>query len=211
MRSSRCHYQNLIPVLCLFIAACANPADNKPVAEVGDAAPVAPVAKADGTARAYALTDASSLTWVGSKVTGSHNGGFDGVTGTVSASGDDPLTSQIDITIDTTSITTDTDRLTGHLMSADFFEVETYPTATFVSTAVEKEGDGYKVSGNLTLHGVTKGISFPAAISIAGDTLTATAEFVLKRTDFGINYKGKADDLIREEVVVAFDITAKAA
>jgi len=194
--------------LCALLAVgCANPADDKPVAGVGEAAPAAP--QADG-ATVYTLNANSQLTWVGSKVTGSHDGGFDGVTGTVAVSDGDPLTAAIDITIDTTSITSDSDRLTEHLKSADFFEVETYPTAEFVSTAIEAADTGYTVTGNLTLHGVTKGITFPAQIAVSGDALNATAEFVLKRTDWGINYKGKADDLIREEVVVAFDIEADA-
>jgi polyisoprenoid-binding protein YceI len=122
--------------------------------------------------------------------------------------GDDPTQSQIVVTIDTTSIWSDNDRLTGHLKSPDFFEVETYPRATFTSTSIVPEGDHYMVSGDLDLHGVKKNISFPAEIEMGENEITAKSEFALKRFDFGIVYPGKPDDLIREDVVVKLDLKA---
>ncbi|MCB1055013.1 MAG: YceI family protein, partial [Acidobacteria bacterium] len=96
--------------------------------------------------------------------------------------------------------------------SADFFDVETYPTATFHSTGVaagETEGT-YSVTGDLTLHGVTKQITFPATIAVTDDEVSAQAEFSINRFDFDIKYPGKPDDLIREEVVIGLDINAMA-
>ena len=66
----------------------------------------------------------------------------------------------------------------------------------------------FTVTGNLDLHGVTKSISFPASISVGEQEITATAEFSINRFDFGIVYPGMTDDLIREEVVISFDLKA---
>lgn len=67
---------------------------------------------------------------------------------------------------------------------------------------------GYDVTGNLTLHGETKSITFPADIQISDDQVKVAAEFFIKRFDFGIQYPGRANDLIRDEVVIRLDITA---
>jgi polyisoprenoid-binding protein YceI len=210
---------SLVPAL--GVIGCANPADDKPEAEVGEpvaieeSAAEAPMEEAAAEApeaavasTTYNLTSESKLLWTGSKVTGSHDGGFNTIAGTVSVIGTDPTTAGISIDIDATSLFSDSDNLTNHLKGADFFEVDTYPKATFISTSVEADGDGYKVTGNLDLHGVTKSISFPATIAATAEGVAAQAEFFIKRTDFGINYAGKADDLIRDEVVIKFDIKA---
>jgi polyisoprenoid-binding protein YceI len=188
---------------------CANPADDKPVADVSEAAPAPETVAPAAGASAYTIAGGSSLTWVGSKVTGSHEGGFSSFSGSIVAASDNLESAQISIEIDTTSIFSDNERLTGHLKSADFFDVATHATAIFQTTQITKSDVGYDVTGNLSLHGVTKSISFPAQVGVDGDALTATAEFVINRTDFEINYKGKADDLIRDEVVIAFNITAE--
>jgi polyisoprenoid-binding protein YceI len=60
----------------------------------------------------------------------------------------------------------------------------------------------HTITGNFDLHGVKKSISFPATIQVAADSVSANAEFSINRKDFGINYPGKADDLIRDGVVI---------
>ncbi len=158
---------------------------------------------------AFAFTDATEIEWVGSKVTGSHDGGFKEVTGQiVMPQGADVTDAKINVAIDLTSIWSDNEKLTEHLKSADFFEVESFPKATFTSTSIEESADGYKVRGNLDLHGIKKSISFPAAIEVSEDALTANAEFAMERFDWGIEYKGMADDLIRNEVVVRLNVEA---
>jgi polyisoprenoid-binding protein YceI len=200
----------LLTVLTLpAMVGCADPAADAPKAVVEDAAPtVEEGANTDGVE--YAMTSDSTITFVGSKVTGSHDGGFESFTGAIWLVDGDPASSSFEVAIDTTSIWTDTERLTGHLKSADFFEVETYPTATFTSTAIEAadEENGYTVTGNLDLHGVTKQISFPASIEIAEGEIKATAEFAIKRFDFDIVYPGKAEDLIRDDVLIKLDLAA---
>ena len=150
-----------------------------------------------------------SVGFVGSKVTGTHEGGFESFTGTIWLGEGGPASSSIEVVIDTTSLWADKERLTGHLKSADFFDVETFPTATFSSTSIEAAEDGsYTVTGNLDLHGVTKQIAFPASIDIGNDEIRASAEFAVKRFDFGIVYPGKAEDLIRDDVLVKLDLVA---
>jgi polyisoprenoid-binding protein YceI len=99
-------------------------------------------------------------------------------------------------------------RLTGHLKSADFFDTEKFPTSTFTVTVIEPADGAHKVTGNLALHGVTNSISFPAKIEVAAASLTVKAEFAINRKDFAINYPGKADDLIRDNVVIKLDLSA---
>ena len=123
-----------------------------------------------------------------------------------------PEASKVVIEIDTASIVTDSPKLEGHLRSKDFFEVETYPTATFVSTSitpVKTDGATHTIKGNLTMHGVTKEIAFPATINVGPKEVTAKSKFSIKRTDFGINYPGAANDLIREDVLMELDLVAK--
>ena len=67
---------------------------------------------------------------------------------------------------------------------------------------------GPELTGNLTLHGVTKSISFKPEVSISDNEVTLKAEFDIMRFDFGIVYRGKVDDLIRDEVVIKLDIKA---
>jgi polyisoprenoid-binding protein YceI len=197
-----------LPLLIALLAfGCANPADGKHEATVDEADPV-PVANEAGTP--YAIDTAqSALGFVGSKITGSHEGGFNEFEGTIEVVDGEATRSSVKVRIDTTSLWADDDRLAKHLKSADFFDVENMPEATFESTSIEGQVQGdYMVTGNLTLHGVTKSISFPAEIQIAPDRVTAQAEFFIKRFDFGIVYPGKPDDLIRDEVVIQFDLVA---
>jgi len=194
-----------VAVLILIGVACANPADNVPAAEVGEAS--AEPKAAEG--QAFIFSEGSTVSFIGSKVTGSHDGGFNGFEGKIVLVDGEPAMSSIEMVIDMTSLWSDDERLTGHLKSADFFEVETYPTATFASTEIMAADEGgYLVTGNLDLHGVVKSISFPAQIEVGPDTVTATAEFSIMRFDFDVVFPGRPDDLIRDEVVIEFDIVA---
>ena len=197
----------LICLVLLAVLGCADPAKDKPQAAVDEPAPP-PAAPAREEAERYVLGEGSSIGFVGSKVTGSHEGGFNSFEGEVLVAGGDPTRSTVNLTIDATSLWADDERLTGHLKSPDFFEVETYPTATFQSTAIAAEGDGYLMTGNLTLHGVTKSIAFPAAITVEEGRVTAQAEFAIKRFEFGLEYPGKVDDLIRDDVVIKLNVVA---
>ncbi len=194
----------------LSIAACKDPAKDTSKAQVSAPADpsVAAQKPAGGVEHVFSATG-SKVGFVGSKVTGSHEGSFGTFTGSISLADKDPEKSQVTVEIDTTSVTTDQEKLTGHLKSPDFFDTAKYPKAKFVSTAVKKGGDkgaSHTVTGNLDLHGVTKQISFPATITVGDGKVDVDAEFAINRKDFGINYKGKADDLIRDDVVMKLSI-----
>jgi len=192
-------------LLLLATAGCADPTADKPKAVVDE--PTAEPARAADSLE-FVLAEESSIGFVGSKVTGSHDGGFNEFEGRIAVAGGDPTQATVEVTIDTASLWTDTERLTGHLKSSDFFDVEQFPSATFVSTSIEPEGDGYRITGNLTLHGVTKSIAFPASIDLAEERIEADAEFSIKRFDFDIVYPGKTDDLIRDDVLIKLDLVA---
>ena len=198
-------FRSLILLGLLVLVACANPATDKTEAVVEEPAEETQIS-ADG--QRFSLLDESTLGFVGSKVTGSHDGGFKAFEGEIVLVDDDPTQSSVEIVIDTTSLWADNERLTGHLKSADFFDVEAHPQVKFKSTEIVREDEGYSVTGNLDLHGVKKSITFPATIVFDDGGVRVQAEFFIQRFDFGIEYKGKADDLIRDEVVIQFDLRA---
>lgn len=200
----------------LALAGCAeNPADKVPTAEVGTPAVTASASPGAATPAAkegkvHVFAEGTTVSFEGSKVTGKHAGGFKKVEGSVTVPDGNLEMASVDLTIDMTSVWSDSEKLTGHLKAPDFFDVATFPTSTFKSTAIKKDGDGYKVSGELALHGVTQAITFPAQMSLDGDTLSTKAEFDIDRTLWGIKYPGKPDNLIRNEVVIKFDLKAQA-
>jgi polyisoprenoid-binding protein YceI len=206
---------HLLPLLPIaFLAGCSNPADKVPAASVSSNtnAPTEasqPAKASASAARSYVIIpENSSIEFVGSKVTGHHNGGFKKFSGELKAGNGKLAGAGNKIEIDVNSIYTDTDRLTGHLKSPDFFNASQFPTATFETTAVTPQATNSLVTGNLTLHGITKQISFPATIQVADDAVELAADFSIKRYDFDIKYSGKANDLIRNEVVLKIKVRA---
>lgn len=122
-------------------------------------------------------------------------GDFDKTTGTVVIDEADLTRSTVDVTIDVATISTRDQKRDAHLKSPDFFDVAKFPTMTFKSTKVEKAGEGLKVTGDLTMHGVTK----PVVLDVTTFTkemkdpygnwrraVSATAK--LNRKDFGVSY-----------------------
>lgn len=203
--------------LILVVAGCApNPAQNVPPAQVNTPAPAsteAPMAAGTetpaGEAVRYTIApDTSKVEWVGSKVTRSHEGGFKKFAGEISVVGGDAEKSAVNVDIENDSLFADDEDLAGHLKSEDFFDVAKFPKSTFKSTRIAKKGEGYEMTGDLTMHGVTKSITFPANITVAPEEVTSKAEFAINRMDFGIKYPGKPDDLIRKEVVIKLDLKA---
>ncbi|HEU4796121.1 MAG TPA: YceI family protein [Pyrinomonadaceae bacterium] len=193
----------------MLVAACGNPATNKSSAVVGEATKAGSPQPAGG--QKYPITPQHcKIEFIGSKVTGSHNGSFQKFSGEIDYTGD-PTTSRVSITMDTASITTDDPKLTEHLKTADFFDVAKFPQAKFESTAIKPGGDkgaSHTVTGNLTLHGVTKSVTFPATIAATADAVTVNSDFSINRKDFEINYAGAADNLIRDDVVLKLTIHA---
>lgn len=191
----------------IFFVSCENPADKTTDAKVSAA-----VEKSGTTAEngiKYVFTPASQVNFVGSKVTGSHQGGFKAFTGHFTIKDGAPVGNDHKAVIDMASTFADDEKLTGHLKSPDFFDIEKFPQATFDVTGFKKDSETtYTVSGNFTLHGQTKNISFPATVNQSGDAVRIDAKFDINRKDFGIVYAGKADDLIRDEVVIELKLEA---
>lgn len=204
---------------CLFVTTAAlatltgcdnDPAKGKPQAAVAAAA-VSTAAAAPGAVRYAFSNDGSTFAFVGAKITRKHDGSFGAFRGTIDLVNGDPTKSMVKAEIDTASVTVDEPKLTGHLKTPDFFDVEKFPKATFVSTAIQAGGQNgatHTVTGNLELHGTTKSISFPATIRAAAEAVETDAEFAINRKDFGIVYPGKPDDLIKDEVLIKLKIHA---
>ncbi|NNC87752.1 MAG: YceI family protein [Akkermansiaceae bacterium] len=192
----------------LAVAGCENPADNTTDAKVEEAKPKPAPEVVDGTR--YVFTDNSKIGFVGSKVTGSHEGGFKEFTGHFTIADGKPVGTDHKVEINLRSTWADNPRLARHLKGPDFFDVPRHPMAVFDVTSIEKIDTGYSVTGNLTLHGVTKSITFPATVSQNGKVAKIKAEFDINRFDWGIAYPGKSDDLIRKEVVLKLDLEARA-
>ncbi|HEX3921114.1 MAG TPA: YceI family protein [Streptosporangiaceae bacterium] len=108
--------------------------------------------------------------------------------------GENPLDSTVSAEINLASITTGNDQRDDHIRSADFFEVETYPTMTYRSTGVRADGDGYVLDGELTLKNVTKSVPLTLELNGFGPDayggtragFTATGE--INRKDFNVNF-----------------------
>ncbi len=190
--------------LAALTCGCANPAANKPKATVANAQSEPNTAKPAGAEKLVISPENSKVEFVAAKVTRSHQGSFKQFSGTIDFVSNSVEHSRVTIDIDTGSVVTDENDLTAHLKTADFFDVVKYPKATFVSTKIEPGNGGatQSVTGNLDLHGVRKSITFPATIQVAPDSVAVNAEFAINRKDFGIVYAGKADDLIRDGVVI---------
>lgn len=141
--------------------------------------------------------DNTIVKFLGSKKDGKHQGNFPKLTGTFSVDGD-VTKARLEVTIDIDSMTTDTPKLTAHLKSPDFFDAKRFTEAKFVSKSIKAGADGYVVSGDLTLHGVTHALSFPAKIDLAAGGVTVSSQFDLNRHDWGISYgKGNVNDLVK--------------
>lgn len=193
-----------VAVTACLIAGCSDPSDKVHKTTGADPQQAAGGATAG---KEYVIRAESTIGFVGSKVTGSHDGGFKKFAGKLNVAGG-KISGSPEIKIDLNSTWSDNEKLTGHLKSADFFDVANHPISTFTVTSIESAGAQHTVTGNLDLHGVTKSISFPADIQISDDAVTLKAEFAINRKDFNINYPGRPNDLIRDNVVLKLDIKA---
>ena len=207
--------------LAVLLPACQkSELADKPAAEVSDTAAVASdtattsmatdtQATAGGT-RANVIKEKSSINFVGAKVTRDHKGKFNNFDGSISYAGGKPVDVSFDI--DLASLQTDDAKLDGHLKSPDFFDVAKYPKATFTSTSLTEApagspaGTTHVLKGTLDLHGVKKELTIPVKAEQTADGIRTTSEFTINRHDWGISYKGMADDLIKDNVLIRLDL-----
>jgi polyisoprenoid-binding protein YceI len=199
------------PLVLLALVGCSD-VPEAPHAQVAEPTAAAPTPAAP-TAAAEALTvdvAASKVAFVGAKVTRQHEGGFRQFSGTINLVPSDITQSRLSVRVVMASLFADDPQLTEHLKGPDFFNVAQFPEATFTSTEVRAGGTGgtHTVTGDLTLHGQTKRVTFPATVTVAATGVSAQAEFTIDRRDFGIVYPGMANDLIRDSVVLRLSLVA---
>ena len=145
-------------------------------------------------------------------------GRFTGVTGTITLDEDDITRSNVTATIDAGSLTTGEANRDGHLRSADFLDVEQYPTLTFTSTRVERaHGDRLRLVGDLTIRGVTREVTFDTVYNGRGvnpwgkQVLGFTAETTISRSDFGLVWNVALEAggvLVSDAVKISLEIQA---
>lgn len=183
---------------------------NAPAQLAGD---VYPVETGKGTS--YEIdTNASIIEWGASKVTGSHNGTVNLKSGSLTADGEIITGGKFVIdmpTIEDKDMTGEyKEKLEGHLKDTDFFEVGKFPEGTFEIASVIKTENAYDVRGNLTLKGISKGITFPANVVFEnGKPSSATGTAEINRQQWGIVYKGMPDDLINDTINLKLDLKVK--
>lgn len=181
------------------------------IASTAFKAPVKPITyKVDATQ--------STLTWVGKKLTGSHNGTIALQSGNLLFDGKKLTGGNFVIDMTTIKDADKSARLEGHLKADDFFGTDKFATSTFVIKKVAiATGTQVNVTGDLTIKGVTNSITFPADLAWNADgSITATADKILvDRTKYGIKYRSKGmfpdvgDKMIYDDFELAIKLIAK--
>ncbi|HVG23432.1 MAG TPA: YceI family protein [Thermoanaerobaculia bacterium] len=202
--------------LAVLLPACQkSEIADKPAAEVSDASSTTSAATSStqpsaNAVRTDVIKEKSSIHFVGAKVTRDHNGEFKNFDGSIEYAGGKPQ--QISFDIDVASLQTDQPKLDAHLKTADFFDVAKYPRAKFTSTSLtaapagEASGATHILTGTLDMHGVQKEVRVPVKAQQTADGVHATSEFTIKRHDWGISYRGVADDLVKDNVLIRLDL-----
>jgi len=154
-------------------------------------------------------SDDSFIQFTGAKVTGNHDGAFDKFSGKIVLKDDQVIATTFTIDLNTT--TADNGKLAKHLMSKDFFHVEKYGEAKFVSSAITPAKNPgavtHKVDGVLDFHGKSRPLSFPASITVGETETTVTATFDINRQNWDVSFPGKPDDLIKDDVELRLNLT----
>ncbi len=142
-------------------------------------------------------------------------GRFADVAGTLVLDEANPLRSRVEVRIQAASIDTRTEQRDQHLRSADFFDVERHPHITFESTRVEQAGDGYDVTGPLTMHGVTRDVVLRAVEEgrtrdpWGHDRIAFSATAKLNRKDFGLGWNQLLETggvVVGDDIRIALDV-----
>ena len=169
-----------------------------------------------------AVAAESMISWKANKIVGGHEGTIHLAKGKANTKGNALVGGTFIFDVNTLKCTDipveseDNAKLVGHLLAPDFFDAKQFPNASFEITKV----DGNNVSGNLTLKGITKNVTFPASVSVDGDMLSIASEtFTIDRTEWDIKYNsGKfvdpaklGDYLIKDDIEIKVSVKAKKA
>jgi polyisoprenoid-binding protein YceI len=207
----------LMIAVAAFATACNNSTETAETTEVTTAVEA-------GEATVLALSE-STVKWTGKKLTGEHFGKINISEGSLFVDGDQLSGGSFTIDMNTITVEDLTDAaqnkdLTDHLFSEDFFNVAQFNAANFEITGVEalaaadEAGNTHTISGNLTIKGITQGISFPAKVDNNEAGINASAKFNIDRTLWDIKYKsGKffpelGDKVISDEIGIELNLAA---
>jgi polyisoprenoid-binding protein YceI len=144
-------------------------------------------------------------------------GAFKEFEGTAHVDTANPADSKVELTIKTNSVDTGVADRDGHLRSGDFFEVETYPEITFTSTHVERDGDDWTITGDLTIKGITKPITLEfestgsARDPFGNLRIGFEGQTTLSRKDWGLTWNAALETggfLVSDKIKLDFDISA---
>ena len=181
--------------------ACNEGAVNTP-AKVTDAPTTSTPVTTEAGDVSLSMHKDSTIEWVGSKVLGQkQKGGFKDIQGTAIVDKDGKLKS-VTATINILSLYSAKEKLTKHLLNEDFFLSSQFATATFTSRKITDT----ELTGTLNMRGVKKEITFDATTTTSNDQVNIVAELAINRKDWGINYAGKADNLILDDVDVSLNV-----
>ncbi len=143
-------------------------------------------------------------------------GKFGGISGVLNRYEADHTRSTLEVSIDTSTVNTLDPQRDGHLKSADFFHVERFPAMTFKSTQIKHKGDGYAVTGDLTIRGVTKPVTLtveevsePAKDPWGNTRIGLTASAKVNRKDFGLTWNTALETggvLVGDDVAITLDV-----
>lgn len=139
----------------------------------------------------------SKVTWVGRKIAYSHNGTVELAKGSLEFEGNGLSGGSFEFDMNTIKNLDIEDKkkntkLVGHLKSDDFFSVEKHPKVSFNITSVSKEASGdsnYKITGDLTIKGITHPLTFPAKIEANGNTVNASAKMIFDRAKYNVKFQ----------------------
>lgn len=230
-------YTWLLSLLALCATLACDPAINTDHAKVGEAVKSLQSLPFEETYRID--TSKSQLSWIGTKVTGHHNGVIPVQHGEVQLQGNLVVGGNIMMDMQALKATdkrideADNKKLSKHLKSIDFFDVARFPTATFElisikplegntqpeargGSALEEElrvkDPTHYITGNLTIKAKTRSVTFPARVTIVGNELKVQANFNIDRTHWGLTYgsdKSLGNKTIHPIVNIGLDVVAK--
>lgn len=179
--------------------------------------PISALAAKPETLKVDAKT--SKITWEGRKLGGSHHGTLQVKSGSLQV--ERGALQGGEVVIDMTSLKdidlTDTEmngKLVNHLKSDDFFSIEKNPTSTLKITKVEMKDGKAQITGDLTIKGITKPVSFPAEVMVDKKHLSAKGTLEVDRTQFDIKFRSLkffaniGDKVIKDEFAIGFDLHA---
>ncbi|ALD21454.1 YceI family protein [Hymenobacter sp. DG25A] len=215
----------LFPALLAFTLLAAPSFAQSPVANsAGTSAPRAAKATKASVAAYKLQPQLSTLGWLGKKVGGQHNGTAQFQQGDLLVRGNKLVGGTV--TVDMNSIKNEdlkdqeyNGKLMGHLRSDDFFSVEKFPTATLKITSLapikaDAQGNNMRITGDLTIKGITKPVSFPAKVGVKNGVAAASGTAIIDRTQYDVKYGSTlfgaaADKAIDNDFALSFNVIAK--